>query len=72
VSSQTASIRCSFCSTGKLHGIDPYTYLTDVLLRISEHPASQVADLTPRVWKETFAAEPLRSDLYRVVNNASE
>jgi len=31
--------------------------------RISEHPASQVIDLTPRVWKTKFAHDPMRSDL---------
>ncbi|WP_347329433.1 transposase domain-containing protein, partial [Marinimicrobium locisalis] len=59
-------------STCKLHGINTYTYLTDVLLRISEHPASRVEELTPRAWKDTFADQPLRSDLYRAVNHASE
>ncbi|WP_245800836.1 hypothetical protein [Vreelandella utahensis] len=33
----------------------------DVLQRISQHPAREVADLTPRLWKERFAANPLRS-----------
>ena len=54
----------SLISTCKLHGVDPYVYLTDVLLRINTHPASQVIDLTPRLWKEKFASNPLRSDLY--------
>jgi hypothetical protein len=27
-----------------------YTYLVDVLQRISEHPASRVTGLTPRLW----------------------
>jgi len=62
----------SLISTCKLHQINPYTYLTDALLRISEHPASRVHELTPRVWKEAFADHPLRSDLYRAVNYASE
>ena len=62
----------SLISTCKLHDINPYTYLTDVLLRISEHPASRVEELTPRVWKETFADRPLRSDLYRDINPSSE
>ncbi len=62
----------SLISTCKLHDINPYTYLTDVLLRVGRHPASQVADLTPRLWKTNFAASPLRSDLYQVVNTASE
>jgi len=62
----------SLISTCKLHGINTYTYLTDVLLRVSEHPASRVEELTPRVWKDTFADQPLRSDLYGVVNHVSE
>jgi len=49
--------------TCRLHGVNPYAYLVDVLQRVSEHPASRVADLTPRLWKQYFAAAPLRSDL---------
>lgn len=55
----------SLISTCKLHNINVHTYLTDVLLRISEHPASRVEELTPRVWKDNFAEKPLRSDLER-------
>ena len=47
----------------KLQGVNPYTYLVDVLQRISEHPASQVVDLTPRVWKAKFSHAPMKSDL---------
>ncbi len=54
----------SLLTTCRLHGIDPYTYLVDVLQRIDRHPASRVNELTPRVWKEMFAKEPLRSALY--------
>jgi transposase len=54
----------SLIVTCRLHGIDPYTYLVDVLQRISEHPASRVAELTPRLWKQHFAANPLRSDIH--------
>ncbi|MBM3496049.1 MAG: IS66 family transposase, partial [Armatimonadetes bacterium] len=38
----------SLISTCKLHGVDPYTYLVDVLQRVSGHPAARVAELTPR------------------------
>jgi len=55
----------SLLTTCRLHGINPYTYLVDVLQRIGEHPASDVVALTPRVWKERFAAAPLTSDLQR-------
>lgn len=54
----------SLIVTCRLHGIDVYTYLVDVLQRISEHPASRVAELTPRLWKQHFAANPLRSALH--------
>jgi transposase len=54
----------SLIVTCRLHGIDPYTYLVDVLQRISEQPASRVAELTPRLWKQHFAANPLRSDIH--------
>ena len=53
----------SLLVTCKLHGINPHTYLVDVLQRISQHPASQVLQLTPRAWKTRFAANPLCSDL---------
>ena len=54
----------SLIVTCRLHGIDVYTYLVDVLQRIGQHLAARVAELTPRLWKEYFAANPLRSDLY--------
>ncbi|MHB8391550.1 MAG: hypothetical protein ACYDBH_18540 [Acidobacteriaceae bacterium] len=39
-------------------------HLVDVLQRVGHHPASRVAELTPRQWKQPFAQNPLRSDLY--------
>lgn len=53
----------SLLVTCRLHGVDPHAYLVDVLQRISLHPAREVEALTPRRWKERFAANPLRSDL---------
>jgi len=55
----------SLLVTCRLHGINPYTYLVDVLQRVGRHPAARVAELTPRLWKQYFAANPLRSDLHR-------
>lgn len=54
----------SLIVTCRLHGVDPYTYLVDVLQRIAQQPASRVAELTPRLWKQHFADNPLRSDLH--------
>ena len=66
VGAEHAGIVQSLIATCRLHGIDPYTYLVDVLQRVGEHPASRVAELTPRLWKQRFAADPLRSDLYKM------
>jgi hypothetical protein len=54
----------SLISTCRLHEINPYDYLVDVLQRVGQHPAAGVAELTPRLWKQHFDANPLRSDLY--------
>jgi transposase len=55
----------SLIYTCRVQGIDPYVYLVDVLQRVDTHPAKDVALLTPRLWKEHFAKNPLRSDLGR-------
>lgn len=57
----------SLLVTCRLHDINPYDYFVDVLQRIGQHPASKVHELTPRMWKQLFADNPLRSDLHRVV-----
>ena len=54
----------SLLVTCRLHHIDPYHYLVDVLQRIDQHPASEAHLLTPRLWKKHFADNPLRSDLH--------
>jgi hypothetical protein len=46
-----------------LRGLDAYTYLVDVLQRIQTDPARQVRELTPRLWQEHFADQPMRSAL---------
>lgn len=51
----------SLITTCRLHEIDVHTYLVDVRQRVGEHPAVRVAELTPRLWKQHFAANPLRS-----------
>ena len=56
----------SLIATCRLHGVDPYDYLVDVLQRVARHPAAKVALLTPRLWRQHFAPHPLRSDLYRI------
>jgi len=63
VGARQVGIIQSLLTTCRLHGVDPYTYLVDVLQRVALHPARDILELTPRLWKERFAASPLRSDL---------
>ena len=63
VGAQRVGIIQSLLVTCRLHAVDSYTYLVDVLQRISVHPAKQATELTPRMWKSLFADAPLRSDL---------
>ena len=55
----------SLLVTCRLQGVDPYSYLVDVLQRVGQHPAKRVNELTPRAWKTLFADRPLCSDLGR-------
>lgn len=53
----------SLIRTCRLQRVDPYIYLVDVLQRIENHPAREVHLLTPRLWKQHFAENPLRSHI---------
>lgn len=53
----------SLTVTCRIHGINPYTYLVDVLQRVALHPAKDAIDLTPRVWKTKFKDNIFSSDL---------
>lgn len=61
---QHVGIIQSLIVTCRLHTIDPYTYLVDILQRVAVHPASRVHELTPRLWKQHFAGKLLRSDFH--------
>jgi hypothetical protein len=41
--------------TCKHLGVDPITYLRDVIERVSTHPARRILELTPREWKRLRA-----------------
>jgi hypothetical protein len=71
IGAQYVGIFQSLLRTCLLHRVDPYTYLVDVLQRVETHPASDVVSLTPRLWKERFAADPLRSVIDRPVNHVA-
>ncbi len=38
-------------ATCKLHGVNPYEYIRDVLIRVQSHPASRLDELLPFNWK---------------------
>jgi transposase len=46
-----AAAMYSLIETTKLNGLDPQAYLADVLARIADHPAKQIAGLLPWNWK---------------------
>jgi transposase len=64
VGARYAGIIQSLIQTCRMQGVDPYTYLVDVLQRIDTHPACQVHLLTPRLWKQNFSQNPISSDLF--------
>jgi transposase len=41
----------SLVSSCQINGVDPQAYLTDVLIRIQDHPQSQIDDLLPHLWQ---------------------
>jgi transposase len=47
----------SLMITCKRLGVEPYAYLHDILQRLPSHPNKDIWQLTPRGWKETFAAK---------------
>ena len=53
----------SLVVTCRLHRIDVYTYLLDVLQRVCQHPAARVAELTHRLGKTHFSGAPMCADL---------
>jgi len=59
----------SLIVTCKMHGIDPYTYLVDVLQRVSDHPQSEIHLLTPGQWKGHFGDNP-RCSLIDIISRS--
>jgi transposase len=49
----------SLLVTYRLQDVDPYTYVVDVLDRVSVHPDKKILDPTPRMKKEKFSSDPL-------------
>jgi transposase len=56
---KTAAILMSLCTTCKNLKIDPLAYLTDVLSRVSTHPARLIEELLPDRWQALREATAL-------------
>jgi transposase len=50
---RTAAALYTLVVSAKLHEIDPFAYLRDVIDRFPAHPASRIAEFLPDKWKET-------------------
>jgi len=50
VGGQTAAVLTSCVATCKRHGIEPWSYLSDVLTRLPAHPVDRIAELLPDTW----------------------
>jgi transposase len=48
---RAAAIAFSLIQTCKLHGVEPFAYLADVLRRLPSHPINRVAELLPFRWQ---------------------
>ena len=48
---QRAAMMYSFFATCKMHEVEPYAWLKDVLNRIPDHKVNQLEDLLPQNWK---------------------
>jgi transposase len=49
---ERACVIYSLLATCKLHGVNPFDYLRDVLMRVGDHPARDVLALAPKAWKQ--------------------
>lgn len=49
---ETGCVLYSLLATCKLHGVNPFEYLREVIMRVDHHPARDVLELTPKAWKQ--------------------
>jgi transposase len=47
----------SLVATCETHGVDPVAYLRDVLLRVDDHPASEIDEILPHRWTPPIQIE---------------
>ena len=51
-SAERACVLHSLVASCKLHGVNAFEYLRDVLVRVGDHRASDVLALSPKAWKQ--------------------
>lgn len=56
-------ILTSLIASAKIHGIEPWAYLRDVLTLISDWPSNRVLELSPKFWKQTLKDTDARERL---------
>jgi transposase len=49
---QRSAMLYSLLGTCKMHGIEPYAWLKDVLQRIADHPINKISELLPHRWSK--------------------
>lgn len=49
---QTSAIIYTIIENCRMHGIDPFAYLVDVLPRIQDYPVNRISELLPRQWEK--------------------
>lgn len=51
---KNSAMLASLIATCVLHDVNPQEYLADVLLRVQDHPATEIDDLLPDRWRRRF------------------
>ncbi|HVH78512.1 MAG TPA: IS66 family transposase, partial [Stellaceae bacterium] len=55
---RTAAILLSVTQSARASGLEPWSYLRDVLDRVSTHPSSRLSELLPDLWKPAERTAP--------------
>ncbi len=46
-----AAMIYTLVATAKLHQVEPFAYLSDILRRLPDHPINKIAELLPQNWR---------------------
>jgi hypothetical protein len=52
-----AAMAFTLIESCKMNDINPWDYIIDVLQRVDSHPAREVAQITPKYWKDLIAGK---------------